>query len=213
MPMLKVREPEKRFSRYTTITFKRPRPRNNFKHSQKILGPLRPLSASSQPRLLRLRPFGSDRIPFVRIQILSGPTRTHQLFIEDCISAIPIPIPIHRARSPIPNHLANSDPIRSGPIDFSLILSHRGKWQSPFSSRGFGLNPTKQKNLTNHIGDITRATPSIHRVEPTALLLPSSSGRSGSGSHTLGVMSLTMWFSSSFLVLGGGRDFLSRMIC
>ena len=33
--MLKVREPEKRFSHYTTITFKRPRPRNNFKHSQK----------------------------------------------------------------------------------------------------------------------------------------------------------------------------------
>ncbi len=93
MPMLKVREPEKRFSRYTTITFKRPRPRNNFKHSQKILGPLRPLSASSQPRFqgsIRLnffftlpptwfeKPIDSETKVFVVYkQILSAPIESH----------------------------------------------------------------------------------------------------------------------------------------
>lgn len=147
MPMLKVRGPEKRFSRYTTITFKRPRPRNNFKHSQKILGPLHPLSASSQPRFqgsIRLNFFftllrlGSRSRLTPRPKSSLSPIRTFrlqlkticpsqklfartQLFIEDRISAIPIPIPTHRARSPIPNHLANSDPI---PSNRSRSTSH-----------------------------------------------------------------------------------------
>ena len=89
MPILKVREPEKRFSRYTTIAFKRPRPRNNFKHSRKVsvrfTRYLRlhnrasrvPYACVSSVFVVSNRnPFDTNRNPFVRVEVFSDPTRT-----------------------------------------------------------------------------------------------------------------------------------------